>query len=184
MIRSNASTNPLRSPTKSMCPSSWRRPVRLSAICRTRSFDSRISSPRFKMNRRNFHDLSKSARIPDDSADDIDPISRNRIGPQTHGGSPKKDRQNLSCSPESNVSDLHLSRRGFPIVADSGNRKVELFSPHADRSRDRKGRVDFISRLRLSEFGFQLNSPHSNTNSLRRRSHTIDGLLIASLRSS
>src|SRR6185437_14752442 len=141
-------------------------------------------SPRFEMNRRNFHYLPKSGRIPNDPPDDIHPICRDRIDPQTHGGSPKKDRQDLSRSPESNVSDLHLSRRGFPIVADSRNWEVELFSPRADRGRDRKRRVNFVSRLRLSEFGFQLNSTYSNTNSLCRRGHAVDGLPVSSLHSS
>jgi hypothetical protein len=126
------------------------------------------------MNRRDFHHLAESGRIANDSPDDIHPISGDRISPQTHGGSPKKDRQDFPCSPESNVSDLHLSRRGFPVVADSGNRKVELFSPRADRGRDRKRRVDFVGRLRFSEFGLELNSTYNNTNSLHRFGHAIE----------
>lgn len=127
------------------------------------------------MNCRDGHHLPKSGRIPEDPPDDIYAISRNRIGSQTHGGSPEKDREDLPRSPERDVSNLQLGRRGFPIVVDSRNREVEFFSPRADRSRERKRRVDFVGRLRLSKFCFQLNSTHGDTNSLRRRRHAIDG---------
>lgn len=132
-------------------------------------------SHRFEVNRRDFHHLPKSGRIPDDGADDIHPISRDRISPHAHGGSPKKDRQNLSRTPKSDITDLHPGRRGFPMVADSRNREVELFSPGIHRRRDRECRVNFVGCLRLSEFCLQLNAAHGNTDSLRRRSHAIDG---------
>lgn len=127
------------------------------------------------MNGRNIHDLTKSGGIPDDTPDDIHSISWDRVGSHTHRSSSKEDRQDLSCPPEGNVSDLHLGRRGFPIVVDAGYREEKLLSPCADGSRHGKHRIDFISRLRLSEFCLQVNPSHTDTDSLRRSGHVIDG---------
>src|SRR4029077_16135057 len=101
-----------------------------------RSFFSIILDP-LDPNGRNFHDTPQHRGIPDNAADHIDTVGRDRILPHTHRRASEENGQDLPGPPEGDIADFDVIRRRLSMVLHPGQLKIELFAPRVDRTFNR-----------------------------------------------
>ena len=75
--------------------------------------------------------------IPENAANHIDTIGRDRILPHTHRCASEENGQDLPSPPEGDIADFDLIRRRLSMVLHPGQFKIELFAPRIDRTFNR-----------------------------------------------
>src|SRR5580765_6155533 len=105
----------------------------------------------FDPNGRYIHDTPQHRGIPENAADHIDTVGRDRILPHTHRRASEENGQDLPCTPESDIADFDVIRRRLSMVLHPGHGTVELFTPCVDRTFNRQGGINFLRRLRRLE---------------------------------
>src|SRR6266850_3385463 len=137
-----------------------------------RSFFSIILDP-LDPNCRYVHNTTQHRGIPENAADHIDTVGRDRILPHTHRRASKENGQDLPRPPECDIADFDVIRRRLSMVLHPGQFTIELVTPCVDRTFNWQRGIDFLRRLRRLEFRVELHRSDGDANFIGEISHCV-----------